>query len=106
MTSVGDLSDGPLPQERAAGLTSEVPSGLRAAVAALPSGHLTSPVRILLFGPADPLQLSDRATQQVACTAIAALAAGGIDPVPAVVLSDPAHRQRGPLRCTVPITGS
>jgi hypothetical protein len=101
LTGVADLSGGPLPEERSAGLTSEVPPGLQASAPDPPS----SPVRVLLFGRADPLALSDLAAAQVTCTVAAALSVDQANRVDAVVLVDKPGHQRGPLTCPVRLPG-
>jgi predicted small lipoprotein YifL len=107
LTSVGHLSEGPLPEERDAGLTSEVPAGLLGFLRGTTSDEVTSPALVFLTGPtagSDPTSLSDAAAAQLACTITAALSLDG-HPVNAVTLRDRSGHLRGPLICPLPLPG-
>jgi hypothetical protein len=89
------LTDGPLDADTAAGITTELPSGLRLA----PQRTGTAP-RLFVFsktGPFDPNQLSTLATAQIACTTMASTVLG--TPAPRSVTLQSKNGSRGPLTC-------
>ena len=85
LTSVSDLAGGPLPEERAAGLTSEVPLSLVGTLSDQSTREITSPALVILVGRStsqtDPTTLSSVAATQLACTITAALSLGAAHPV-------------------------
>ena len=88
------LAKGPLPAERAAGFTSEIPADVQIFESTADTVILVSQN----IGSSDPTRLSDAAAAQITCTAVAAHARVG-DPVTPISLSDKAGRRRGPLTC-------
>ncbi|NJC71979.1 hypothetical protein HC031_19980 [Planosporangium thailandense] len=95
------LAAGPLPPEQDAGITTELPTGIRIFPAEQAGDELT----LFLFGaeqPADPDQLSDLAVAQIACTATAARNVEA--PVRRVTLRDKVSgHERGPVSCPVTV---
>jgi hypothetical protein len=83
--AVNLLAAGPTPEEQAAGLTTEVPAGIRliegaqAAPAPQPSADTDVQVALFMFGTRlDPNDLSTVAVTQLACTAVGAYRRAGL----------------------------
>jgi hypothetical protein len=95
--SVNVMTSGPLPAERDAGLTTEVPDGVRAIGS---RRHEGNDRHLDLFLLADPAGMSDRAVAQIVCTAIAASTSVD-DPVERVSLWTRRREERGPYTCPV-----
>jgi hypothetical protein len=102
---VNAMAAGPLPAEQAAGLTTEVPAGLR--VASLRRGDGGPDITMYVFGPADddPNALSALAVQQLTCTAFAAFKRVQPD-VRTITLSNKAGRTRHGGECPVPASSA
>ncbi|MGC9670913.1 hypothetical protein ACNTMW_30750 [Planosporangium sp. 12N6] len=99
------LAAGPLPVERDAGLTTELPSGIRIIPTERAGGDLT-----LLLASADersddersdPAGLSELAVAQIACTAAADVTA----PARVTLYDKLSGHQRGPVSCPVTLPG-
>lgn len=90
VVSVDLLSAGLLPDESAAGLTTDVPANIRFFFQDQQPG--------ILFLTADPTQLSDLGAEQITCTLAAAFAYAE-RPFEQLTLRDRAGHSRGPLSC-------
>jgi hypothetical protein len=103
---VNALAAGPLPEEQAAGLTTQVPAGLR--VVALPGPRTDrtqatdEQLTLLVVGLAnDPTQLPELAVTQLVCTAVTAYRRDGYRATE-IILTDKAGRARPATGCPVP----
>jgi hypothetical protein len=100
------LAAGPTPEEQAAGLTTEVPAGIRllegsapAAVKERASPTPDQPLMLYVFGTGTgPTELSALAVTQLACTAVAAYRRGGFQ-VQEIVLTERGGRTRPAAGC-------
>jgi hypothetical protein len=109
VTNVVDrLVAGPLPDERAAGITTEVPPGLGAFMNDRQTTGPGQTVDVYLFGRVanddDPTRLSTLAAAQLVCTIIASLAADD-SAIGKVRLRNKRQQQREPLGCPLPLPG-
>jgi len=93
--AVNLLAAGPLPADREAGLTSQVPADV---IAFTSTRHDGDDRHIDLYLRGDPSGLSDVAVTQIACTAITA-ATSRSAPVERVTLTTKRGTDRGPLTC-------
>jgi hypothetical protein len=93
--AVNLLAAGPLPADREAGLTSEVPTEV---IAFTSSRHDGDDQQIDVVLRSSPAGLSDVAVTQIACTAIAA-ATSRSAPVERIALGTKRGPERGPVTC-------